>query len=110
MVTGRQVRRLIQLIETGEKLMAAVGGLLFGGAGAIVGAISGSNAESRITEISLRVALDNIKTPYIGVNFMSGGVVVGKGSNEHSQILKIAERWYGIINVIIEREKRGNNT
>lgn len=89
--------------------MAAVGGLLFGGAGAIVGAISGSKAKSKITEISLRIALDNIKTPYIGINFISAvATTISEGSNEYHQILQIAQKWYGIINIIIEREKRRN--
>ena len=108
----------IELTENGKGLlsssvnkntlgMAAVGGLLFGGAGAIVGAISGSNAKSRVTEISLRIAIDNIKTPYVGINFVSS--IIGKGSDENNQILKIAEKWYGIVSIIIEREKRANN-
>jgi len=104
----------IELTENGRGLlsssvnkntlgMAAVGGLLFGGAGAVVGAISGSKTKSVITEISLRIALDNIKTPYIGINFVSDKV--GKGTEENSQLLTIAERWYGIIDIIINREK-----
>lgn len=87
--------------------MAAVGGLLFGGAGAIVGAISGSNAKSKITEISLRIAIDNIKTPYVGINFLSQ--VTGKGSDEHKQVLTNAEKWYGIISILLERESRKSN-
>ena len=94
-------------VNTNTLGMAAIGGLLFGGAGAVVGAISGSNAKSEITEIGLRIALD-IKTPYVRLNFISG--VVGKGSNEHRQLLKVAQRWYGIVNIIFEREKKGNNT
>lgn len=84
--------------------MAAVGGLLFGGAGAIVGAISGSNTKTKITEISLRIAIDNIKTPYVGINFLCE--VAGKGSNEHQQVLTSAEKWYGIVSVLLERENR----
>ncbi len=84
--------------------MAALGGVLFGGAGAVVGAISGSDTKSRITEVGLRIALDNIKTPYIAINFATE--VVGKGSNTHMRYLKTAERWYGIVNILIEREKR----
>lgn len=88
--------------------MAAVGGLLFGGAGAIVGAISGSNTKSIIKEISLRIAKDDIKKPYVGINFLPS--VVSKGSDENTYFLKIAEKWYGILNILLNREKKATQT
>jgi hypothetical protein len=90
--------------------MAAAGGLLFGGAGAVVGALSGSNTKSRTTEISLRIAIDNIKIPYVGINFLTE--VVGKGSNAYQQALENAEKWFGIVKILLAREKkeRGQNS
>lgn len=105
----------VELIDNGKGLlsssgntntlgMAAIGGLLFGGAGAIVGAISGSNSNSVVTEISLRIALDDIKTPYIGINFINK--TVSRNSESHRQIYSIAEKWYGMVNILVNREKK----
>lgn len=84
--------------------MAAVGGLLFGGAGAIVGAVSGSNTKAKITEVSLKIAIDDIKTPYAGINFISE--TLDEQSDKHRQILATADKWFGIVNILIEREKK----
>jgi len=87
--------------------MAAIGGLIFGGAGAIVGALAGSNIKTKISELSLKLAIDDIKTPFIGINFM-GKTVISKGSDTYKDSYKFINEWFEKIMILLEREKRGN--
>ncbi len=84
--------------------MAAVGGLLFGGAGAVVGAISGSNSKSKTSAINLILCIDNLKEPYVAMNFLPN--MTQTGSEEYKKYFDIAQKWYGITSILIEREKK----
>ncbi|MDY0362977.1 MAG: hypothetical protein RBR08_16125 [Desulforegulaceae bacterium] len=81
--------------------LAAVGGLLFGGAGAVVGAVAGSNTKALISELSLKIAINDIKKPYVGINFLSE--TTGNGSEEYLEVLAIVQKWYGIVSILLKR-------
>ena len=91
--------------QTADTLgMAAAGGILFGGAGAVVGAIAGSgNKNSEVSEIILRLSMNDIKMPYIGMNFLASKTL--KNSESYKNALSTAEKWFGILSILINREK-----
>jgi hypothetical protein len=87
--------------------IAAVGGLLFGGAGAIVGAIAGQNAKTKtISEVSLVLAIDDLSTPFISLNFITA--VTNIGSEEHTTALSEAQKWLGMINIMLARRDKSS--
>lgn len=85
--------------------MAAIGGLLFGGAGAVVGAISGSDNNAVISSVCIRISIDDIKNPYVDINFLSTST--GRGTDDHKIAISAAEKWFCIISILIDRERRG---
>ncbi|MDP8269148.1 MAG: hypothetical protein P9L97_10500 [Candidatus Tenebribacter davisii] len=104
----------LEIIENGKGLLstssnknilglAAIGGIMFGGAGAVVGAITGSVAGSKINEISIKIFINDIDKPYVGINLLEKSV--SKGSDKYNEVLELANNVYGMINVLIEREK-----
>ena len=84
---------------------AAIGGLLFGGAGAIVGAVAGQN-QSKINDVSISFHMDDFKTPYVRFNFI-GLQSVGKGSSQHQKAIEQAQNTYGRILNIMDDIKNG---
>lgn len=73
---------------SGTLTSAALGGLAFGGAGAVVGALAGQQ-KSVTSEISLVLQTRNIESPYIKFNFL-GDKFVQKGSPEYASALEVA--------------------
>lgn len=102
-----------QVSENGKAIMgaelqsivgtAALGGILFGGAGAVVGAIAGQSAK-RVSEVSLMIAVDDLSTPLLGINFLQGEVE--RGSPAHQSALAVAQKWMAMVNVLIARRKK----
>jgi uncharacterized membrane protein len=82
---------------------AAIGGLVFGGFGAIVGAMSGQKAK-KVLEVSLVLAIDDLSVPFLSLNFLH--MPVNYGSENHSKALSEAKKWLGMVNILISRRDR----
>jgi hypothetical protein len=99
----------VQLYERGQAVqgssagdvlsLAAVGGLLFGGAGAVVGAVTGQQTKN-IRDISLAIGIDDVSTPMVVVNFLE------PGQSNPDAALAEARKWLGSITVLINRRDR----
>lgn len=90
--------------RTSQLGSALVGGVLFGGAGAIVGGLSGktvSTAHDRVNAVQLRLLVDDISHPHFVVDFL--GKQVSKLSAEYSSALAQARQWHGVLEVLIRR-------
>lgn len=83
--------------------MAAVGGLMFGGAGAIVGAMAGQNAKS-ITDISVTLSLDDLSTPFVSLNLVTAPIP--RGSEQHTSLAAEAKKWAGMLDILLSRHKK----
>ena len=94
---------------------AAVGGILFGGAGAIVGAISSgekSVSNSVINGIDLRLTINNTDTPILNINFLTFKSIFGNEANPYKKDgdlyknhLAEANHWNGIFSALIKRNE-----
>ena len=83
---------------------ALVGGLLLGGAGAIIGGLSGkkesiSTGKSQVKNIDLKILINDTETPVFELNLYNKNR--NKGKPEY--ILNIAKIWYDLITVMINR-------
>lgn len=86
---------------------AAVGGMLTGGTGAIVGAIAGKNGTnttiSGVTSIAIKIIIKNLPDPLFVLTFLEGETVwertsmVGKGS------LKRSNEWWALLTVFRDK-------
>lgn len=82
---------------------AAIGAMVFGSAGAIVGAIAGKEAQM-INVVSLMFAVDDMAAPFIGVNFLDSETP--RNSDLHRKALEEAHIWLSRINLLRNRHHR----
>lgn len=88
--------------NTGDTLgMAAIGGVMFGGAGAIVGAIASKQDKSKVSNISLVIAIDDLTTPFVNFSFLE--MEVDKNSEQYKTAYSQANKWMAMINVLVSR-------
>jgi ribosomal protein L7/L12 len=81
---------------------AALGGLLFGGAGAVVGALLPSKTmRDKVESISLRIVVNDISDPVHTLEFIA--FPVKKGSSGYRNAIATARRWHDIAAVIIKQ-------
>lgn len=83
---------------------AAIGGLLFGGAGAIVGS-SYSTTKSKIKTIALKVFVDDLKVPFHKLLFYSSPAPMPSDHKEVCVAQTQVNEWYSRFFNIIEKGK-----
>jgi hypothetical protein len=84
---------------------AALGGLLFGGAGAIVGAVAGQNMKTS-DGVYLSIAVDSLERPNIAFQFLAHNP---DENNEASmERAQAARTWAERVSIMVRRETRGN--
>jgi len=84
---------------------AAVGGLLLGGAGLIVGGLSGKKKTSKIvSKVDFRVTVNDIKQPIHTVNLLSTD---GKSQSPlYKGVLETCHKWSATIDVLIHASRQ----
>jgi hypothetical protein len=88
--------------RTSQVGSALVGGLLFGGVGAVIGGLSGKTSTSdKIKRIDLRLTVNSTQSPIHDVNFLNtegerGGLI-------YNEAIQKARHWHGLVEVLIKR-------
>lgn len=96
---GKSVTRTIRASQIGGAVM---GGVALGGAGAMIGGLSGSTTTSEtIIRIDLRLVVNDIDAPLHDITLMSSESE--KGGYMYAQAMKVARRWKAIMEVVIRR-------
>lgn len=86
---------------------AAVGGILLGPAGMLLGGLSGSRREeSKIKKLSIKLYTDDLIRPVQEVLFWDSSV--GVDVDQIKPIFADLDQWYGRLRVIVERQSRAN--
>ena len=94
-------------VSSGGLGRAVAGGLLFGGAGAIVGAVTGGKTTKRVlTSIDFVISLTNSWRNTITVNFLRFGGKCKSGSLEYKAYMEEAARLVNFFNSICGRVKQ----
>jgi len=84
-----------------QVLGGAVGGLLLGPAGLLVGALSGSKTSvERVSKISIKILISNIDNPSFEIIFYSGPPIKSE-SFSHNTVISEADEWIARLNAII---------
>ena len=101
-----------ELLEDGTSIShgglgkAAIGGLAFGGAGAVVGAVLGKKNTDYCTTLVIKVVVNDITTPNIFIHFINGKIK--KSSLCYQQNLRIAQECLSLLHIVCQEEKGRN--
>jgi hypothetical protein len=86
--------------RTSQAASALIGGVLFGGVGAVVGALTGSSrTKGKIKRVDLKIVVNDVKVPVFMLNFMN--VEGAQGGFIHKAAMQKAEEWIGRLKVLI---------
>jgi hypothetical protein len=81
---------------------ALVGGLVFGGLGAVVGGLSGKRVSAdKVRRIDLRLLVNDTASPQFSLCFLD--VEAKQGWLIYRQAMERARLWYGIVEVLIKQ-------
>lgn len=93
---------ILKKSTTGTVGRGVVGGLVAGGAGAIVGGMTGSQKQTeKISSIDLKISVNDSQNPVYRINFYTGNT--SKGGVIYNFNYSRAERWHGIIATLIKQ-------
>lgn len=96
---GQAVTRTSRSSQLGSAL---VGGLLFGGLGAVVGGLSGKTvAADKVKSICLRVMVNDTARPIHEVQFLL--LEVKRDSSVYKETIKNVRHWNSILEILIKR-------
>lgn len=88
------------IINKGGLGRAAVGGLLFGGSGAVVGTLTGARKQTQTcTELRIKITLNNTASPIVFIDFIKG-TSYKKDSLLYRQLAESAEAVMSMLQVI----------
>lgn len=83
---------------------AAVGAVLLGGVGAVIGGLSGkTTTEQQAKGVKLKVVVNDIENPFHIIDFIEMG---NAGSTPPQAAVKEAEEWHGLLSTIIKINER----
>ncbi len=86
---------------------AAVGAVLLGPAGLLLGGLTGSKrTEELVKQVSLKIYTNDLISPVIAVNFLDGWSGLKADSFAVKQAAQSADQWYGRILAILQTPQR----
>lgn len=96
---GDSVTKTMRSSQLGSAL---IGGLAFGGVGALVGGLSGKTRTStKIKQIALRIVANDPSSPLHDITFMN--TEQKKDGIVYKAAMKNARHWHGILEILIKR-------
>lgn len=103
-----------ELLEDGNSVAsgglgrALVGGILFGGAGAIVGGVTGRKKTKGVcSSLRLKVTIDNMANPVVYINFIE--TKMKKDGFSYKTIAESAQECLSSFQLICDRQKKGKS-
>ncbi|MEC1715934.1 hypothetical protein [Schinkia azotoformans] len=103
-------------VRTSQLAGIAVGGLVAGGLGAVIGGLSGNKtSEEKIKNVDLKILVEDISKPSYKINFLTNfdpdtNYEYKKGYSKDSSEVRAAinniEKWYGIMEILIRQQNK----
>lgn len=94
-------------IEKGGVGRALVGGALFGGVGALVGASTGHRHKATCSKLQIKITLNDMQTPTVYVNFIQAETK--KDGALYKMIFPMAQEALSVLSIITQSEKSENS-
>lgn len=93
---------ITRTVRTSQVAGALIGGLAFGGLGAVVGGLSGkTRASRRVKHIDLRLLVNDTEQPTHDVRLLD--IPAKSGSSRYETAMEIGRHWVSLMDVIIKR-------
>jgi hypothetical protein len=90
---------------------AMVGGVLFGGIGAVIGGLSGEKiGHEKIYKATLSIVVDDLNDPLHEIHFLNSHILVDRKSEVYKKVYAELNKWYQTIRVIIRRNETELNS
>jgi hypothetical protein len=104
----------IEVVEDGKTITktdrgsqiggALIGGLAFGGVGAVIGGLSGkTSSEIKVNKLTLHLIIDDVQRPVFDIDLLS--FQTQKGSFTYQEAVKKIDYWYGLLSVLVNSKK-----
>jgi hypothetical protein len=88
---------------------AMVGGIIAGGIGATVGAVTANKiSKEQIYRATLTISFDNLDYPFHEIHFLNSQMLMNRNSKRYQEIYNELNKWYRILSVIIKRNEKFN--
>jgi len=95
-------------VRSSQALGMAVGGLAFGGVGAVIGGLSGAQKTAgNVRKIDLRIVVNDINQPTYDIPFLS--IETKKGGIVHGDASEKARFWAGLLSIAIKQADQACN-
>lgn len=92
-----------------QVLGTAIGGVLLGGAGAVIGGVTGTKTTNDVVEkIELRITIDSYEIPLFDISFLQ--YPTKRGNKHYNETIEIARNWYAIISKMIRDSRKEEST
>jgi len=92
---------VIKTSRSSQVAGAAVGGILFGGLGAVVGGVTGKKVETVVVDtVGVRVTVNNLASPVRNYYFLNSPVP--KNSPQYNSAISQATHWHGVFSALIK--------
>lgn len=96
-------------VNRGSQALAAIaGGVLAGGVGVVIGALSGSSRTQRKSDVNLQIIVDRGKASRITIPLVLGKVK--EGTPEFNKAMEQARDWLAVLSSFIRRADNENQT
>ncbi|QEU63818.1 SHOCT domain-containing protein (plasmid) [Acinetobacter lwoffii] len=89
-------------VRTNQVVSAAIGGLLFGGVGAVVGALTSEKKEGKVKNIVLRIIKNDVSHPAHEIIFLKEDIGFDRDSTVVKPAEELMEKWKRKLNIIIK--------
>ncbi|POV73733.1 SHOCT domain-containing protein, partial [Acinetobacter sp. ACNIH4] len=89
-------------VRTNQAVSAAIGGLLFGGVGAVVGALTSEKKEGKVKNIILRIIKNDVSHPTHEIIFLKEDIGFARDSIIVKPAEELMEKWKHKLNIIIK--------
>lgn len=89
-------------VRTNQAVSAAIGGLLFGGVGAVVGALTSEKKEGKVKNIILRIIKNDVSHPTHEIIFLKEDIGFDRDSIIVKPAEELMEKWKHKLNIIIK--------
>ena len=102
-----------ELLEDGNSISkggvgrAIVGGALFGGAGAIVGASTGHQYKKTCSLLQIKITMNNMDSPTVYVNFID--FEIRKDSSTYKRLFAQAQETMSLLNIIAQSKQSNSD-
>lgn len=103
-ITNFEIVQDGQTISSGKLGRAVVGGILFGGAGAVVGAVTGNKSKTQVTELRIKLMINDIDHPLFYIPVLKKTAYTD--TYDYQSAIRAAEEVISVLNLLVSKSNK----